>query len=60
LVIYFDTDSTEIKILSITNIENFNYDEIVYIINKDDSSDNEAGIIGNQISLGIFKYKGKC
>ena len=60
LVIYFNTDSTEIKISSITNIEKYNYDEIVYIINKDDSSDNDTGTDGNKIDLERFKNKGKC
>ena len=55
LVIYFDTDSTEIKISSYTKVDKYIYEEIIYTIKKDDSSDNKIGTEGNQIDLDRFK-----
>ena len=61
MVIYYDTNSTDVNVKTYTHFEKYYYNKIVYHLVNDENSNSNAEAGGNSISLDKFKNKkNKC
>ena len=60
MVIYFDTESTNVNVKTYTNFEKYKYDKILYELISTTNSTSSASTGGNSINLDRFKNKNKC
>ena len=57
MVIYYDTNSTDVNVKTYTNFEKYTYNKIIYLLQNDVNSGSEVEAGGNSIGLDRFKSK---
>ena len=61
MVIYYDTNSTDVNVNIYTHFEKYTYNKILHLLVNDENSNSNVEAGGNSVSLNKFKNKkNKC
>ena len=59
MIIYYDTESTDIKATTYIKYDKYNYDKIIYKL-ENNGTNTEVSATGNSLNLGRFKIGKMC